>query len=163
MKSIRLCAMGLALIFVGAVFAQDPPAPPKMMDPNAKPEFEVASIKPSDPNQTAWGISMNTSSMLLTEGTTLNDLVKFAYGVHSKQVIGAPEWADSKKFDIQAKPDIPGMPTMNQMKAMLQKLLADRFSLASHKGRKELAVYAITVAKGGVKIQKEENTTVPLP
>jgi uncharacterized protein (TIGR03435 family) len=141
----------------------DPPPPPKMMDPNAKPEFEVASIKPSDPNQTTWGINVNSSGTLLTRGTTLNDLLKFAYDIHPKQVVGAPAWADSEKFDIQAKPDTPGMPGMNQMKAMLQKLLADRFSLASHKDSRELAAYAITVAKSGAKIQKEVNATVPLP
>lgn len=141
----------------------DPPPPPKMMDPNAKPEFEVASIKPSDPNRPGWGINTNSSGILLTRGTTLNDLVKFAYDMHPKQVVGAPAWADSDKFDIQAKPDIPGMSTMNQMKAMLQKLLADRFSLAFHKDRRELAAYVITVAKSGVKISKEENATVPLP
>jgi uncharacterized protein (TIGR03435 family) len=141
----------------------DPPPPPKMMDPNAKPEFEVASIKPSDPNRPGWGINTNSSGILLTRGTTFNDLVKFAYDMHPKQVVGAPAWADSDKFDIQAKPDLPGMSTMNQMKAMLQKLLADRFSLVSHQDRRELAVYAITVAKSGVKLQKEENATVPLP
>jgi uncharacterized protein (TIGR03435 family) len=141
----------------------DPAPPPKMMDPNAKPEFDVASIKPTDPERPGWGINVNTSGTLLTRGTTLNDLVKFAYDMHPRQVIGAPAWADSEKFDIQAKPDTPGMPSMNQMKAMLQKLLADRFSLAFHKDRRELPAYGITIAKNGVKIQKEETVTVPLP
>jgi uncharacterized protein (TIGR03435 family) len=141
----------------------DPPPVPKMMDPNAKPSFEVATIKPSDPNRPGWGINANPSGMLLTRGTTLNDLVKFAYDIHPKQAIGTPAWADSEKFDVQAKPDTPGMPSLNQMKAMLRELLADRFSLAFHKDRRELAAYAITVAKSGVKIQKEQNATLPLP
>ena len=55
------------------------------------------------------------------------------------------------------------MPSVNQMKAMLQKLLADRFSLKFHHEKKELSVYAITVAKGGEKIKKEENSTLPIP
>lgn len=55
------------------------------------------------------------------------------------------------------------MPSVNQMKVMLQKLLAERFSLASHKDRKELSAYAITVVKSGVKIKKEENATIPVP
>lgn len=55
------------------------------------------------------------------------------------------------------------MPSVNQMKVMLQKLLAERFSLASHKDRKDLSAYAITVVKSGVKIKKEENATIPVP
>ena len=49
------------------------------------------------------------------------------------------------------------------MKVMLQKLFAERFSLASHKDGKELSAYAITVVKSGVKIKKEENATIPVP
>ncbi len=132
----------------------EPPPPPKMMDPNAKPEFEVATVKPSDPNRPGWGITVNPSGVFRTLNTTLNDLIKFAYDMHPKQVVNAPAWADSDKFDIEAKPDKPGMPSVNQMKGMLQKLLADRFSLTSHNEKRELSAYAITVVKGGVKIKK---------
>ena len=141
----------------------EPPPPPKMMDPNTKPEFEVATIKPSDPNKPGWGINVNRSGVFLTHNTTLNDLIKFAYDMHPKQVVNAPAWADSDKFDIEAKPDKPGMPSVNQMKAMLQKLLADRFALVSHKDTRELSAYAITVAKGGSKIKKEETAAIPVP
>jgi uncharacterized protein (TIGR03435 family) len=141
----------------------EPPPPPKMMDEKAKPEFEVATIKPSDPNRRGWGITVNRSGILSTLNTNLSDLIKFAYDMHPKQVIGAPAWVDSEKFDISAKPDAAGMPSINQMKAMLQKLLADRFSLKFHHEKKELSVYAITVAKGGEKIKKEENSTLPIP
>jgi uncharacterized protein (TIGR03435 family) len=141
----------------------EPLPPPKMMDVKAKPEFEVATIKPSDPDRRGWGITVNRSGMLITLNTNLSDLVKFAYDVHPKQLVGAPAWVDSDKFDISAKPDTPGMPNINQMKAMLQKLLADRYDLKFHHEKKELSVYAITVAKGGEKIKKEENSTLPLP
>lgn len=141
----------------------EPPPPPKMMDPKAKPEFEVATIKPSDPNRPGWGITVNPSGVFRTLNTTLNDLIKFAYAMHPKQVINVPAWADTDKFDIEAKPDKPGMPSVDQMKEMLQKLLVDRFSLTSHKDNRELSAYAITVVKSGVKIKKEENATVPVP
>jgi uncharacterized protein (TIGR03435 family) len=141
----------------------EPPPPPKMMDPNAKPEFEVATVKPSDPNRPGWGITVDRSGVFHTLNTTLNDLIKFAYDMHPKQVVNAPAWADSEKFDLEAKPDKPGMPSVNQMKFMLQKLLAERFSLASHQDKKELSAYAITVVKSGVKFKKEENAPVPVP
>jgi uncharacterized protein (TIGR03435 family) len=141
----------------------DPPPPPKMMDPKAKPEFEVATIKPSDPSRPGWGITINPSGIFRTLNTTLNDLIKFAYAVHPKQVIGAPAWADTDKFDLEAKPDTQGMPSVIQMRSMLDKLLADRFSLSCHKEKRELTAYAITAVKTGVKIKKEENATVPVP
>jgi uncharacterized protein (TIGR03435 family) len=141
----------------------EPPPPPKMMDPNAKPEFEVSTVKPSDPNQRGWGINVNRSGMLITRNTTLADLIKFAYDLHPKQVIGAPAWFDSDRFDVSGKPANPGMPTVKQMQVMMQKMLVDRFSLTFHKDKKELTAYAITVAKGGEKIQKETNASVPIP
>ena len=141
----------------------EPLPPPKMMDEKAKPEFEVATIKPSDPNRPSWGITVNRSGMFNTLNTNLSDLIKFAYDMHPRQVIGAPAWVDSEKFDLSAKPSVPGMPSVNQMKAMLQKLLVDRFNLTFHHEKKELSVYAITVAKGGEKIKKEENSKLPIP
>jgi uncharacterized protein (TIGR03435 family) len=141
----------------------DPPPTPKMMAPDAKPSFEVATVKPSDPNRRGWGITVDQSGVFHTLNTTLNDLLKFAYDMHPKQVVGAPAWADSDKFDLEAKPDKAGMPSVNQMKIMLQGLLADRFALVSHKDKKELAAYAIAVSKGGVKIKKEENAPIPVP
>jgi uncharacterized protein (TIGR03435 family) len=141
----------------------EPPPPPKMMDPNAKPEFEVATIKPSDPNRPGWGININRSGKFTTLNTTLADLIKFAYDLHPKQVVGAPAWFDSDKFDLEGKPDTPGIPSVTQMRMMMQKLLVDRFSLKFHKDQKELSAYAITVSKSGEKIRKEENAPVPVP
>ncbi len=141
----------------------EPLPPPKMIDPNAKVEFEVATIKTPDPNRPGWGINVNRSGTFTTHNTTLADLVKFAFDLHPKQVIGAPAWYDTDKFDIEAKPDKSGMPSVKQMQAMLQKLLADRFSLQYHKEKKELSAYSVTVAKEGIKFDKEENNPTPVP
>jgi uncharacterized protein (TIGR03435 family) len=106
---------------------------------------------------------VNRSGMLITRNTTLADLIKFAYDLHPKQVIGAPAWFDSDRVDISAKPNAAGMPTVTQMKMMLQKMLVDRYALTFHNDKRELTAYTITVAKGGAKIQKEENSPLPLP
>jgi uncharacterized protein (TIGR03435 family) len=141
----------------------EPPPPPKMMDANAKPQFEVATIKPSDPNHTGWGIGINPSGMINTLNTTLADLIKFCYDLHPKQVVNAPSWFDSEKFDVSAKPDQPGMASLPQMKAMMQQLIVDRFGLKFHDDKREMQAYAITVSKGGAKIKKEETAKLPLP
>jgi len=141
----------------------EPPPPPKMMDTKARPEFEVATIKPSDPNRPGQGIGINRSGILNTLNTSLADLIKFAYAVHPRQIVGAPAWVESEKFDLTAKPDTPGLPSLDQAKAMMQKLLADRFSLTFHKEKKELSAYVITVAKGGEKIKKADTAALPVP
>jgi uncharacterized protein (TIGR03435 family) len=143
----------------------DPPPPHQMMDPKAAPGFEVATIKPSNPAEPGYGIrvGVSRSGTITTRNTTLLYLVKFAYDLHPKQVIGAPVWIDADEFDITAKPDQPGFPTVRQMQSILQKLLAERFGLVFHKEKRELSAYTITVAKGGEKIKKEEDTPEPAP
>jgi uncharacterized protein (TIGR03435 family) len=94
-------------------------------------------------------------------GATVNDLIVFAYGVHARQISGAPAWVESDKFDIRGKPE-GGRPNPAQFKRMLQKLLADRFQLAFHRDKKQVAVYALTVGKNGPKLTKSESDS-PIP
>ncbi|HEY7392887.1 MAG TPA: TIGR03435 family protein [Bryobacteraceae bacterium] len=134
----------------------EPPPPPKLMAPDAKPGFEVSTIKPAKPGR-GFSLLVNRSGMLNTTSTSLSDLIKFAYDVHPRQITKGPAWLETEKFDITAKPDTPGMPNPTQLKVMVQKLLADRFQLAFHREQKELPVYAITTAKGGPKLTKSQS------
>src|SRR5262249_47653523 len=131
-----------------------PPAPPKMMAADADPVFAVATIKPSDPNRRRlYSIS---GPEVTAVGVTVNDLIVFAYGVHSRQISGAPAGVDSDKFDIRGKPEGGGRPNPIQFKTMLQKLLADRFQLSFHRDKKQLTVYALTVVRNGPKLTSSE-------
>ena len=85
----------------------------------------------------------------------LNDLLAHAYGVHSKQIVNAPDWANSVLYDITGIPDAPGRPSQKQMGILIKKLLVDRFQLKSHTETRVLSVYAITVAKDGPKMTKD--------
>jgi uncharacterized protein (TIGR03435 family) len=87
-----------------------------------------------------------------TINTTLTDLIGQAYTLHPRQIVGAPDWSKSDKFDINGQPDIEGTPNTEQRRGMLEKLLADRFKLASHREQRELPVYAIVVAPNGPKL-----------
>jgi uncharacterized protein (TIGR03435 family) len=140
----------------------EPPPPPKMMPADARPEFEVATIKPSKPEE-RFSLLVNRSGIMNTTATSLSDLIKFAYDVHPRQISGGASWMESEKFDVTGKPDTSGIPNVNQLKLMVQKLLADRFALTFHREKKELSVYAITIAKGGPKITKEESNPAGLP
>jgi uncharacterized protein (TIGR03435 family) len=127
------------------------------MAADATPEFEVATIKPATPDRPGKGF-MVRGRQFSTVNTTLGDLITFAYGIHAKQIIGAPAWVDTEKFDLAAQPNGEGQPNDKQWKAMIQKLLADRFKLAFHREKKELSVYAIVVGKNGPKLTKSEST-----
>ena len=129
------------------------PEPPKTMPADADPTLDVATIKPSQPGQQGKGFGFRGSEFV-TFNTNMNDLIAFAYGLHAKQITGAPDWFGTDMFDIAGKPDVPGRPDIKQMQSMMKKLLADRFSLKFHKEQKELSVYAIRLASGGPKMSK---------
>jgi uncharacterized protein (TIGR03435 family) len=137
-----------------------PPPTPKIppMDENANPSFEVATIKPSAPDQKGKGFGFRAGHFV-TRNTNLNDLIAFAYGLHAKQIVDAPAWFGADLYDIEAKPDAEGRPNQKQMQTMVQKLLADRFKLTFHHDKRELAVYVISVAGGGPKMTK--STSAP--
>jgi uncharacterized protein (TIGR03435 family) len=140
----------------------EPPPQPKPMDSNANPVFEVATIKPSRPDAQGIGIRVQ-GRQFSTLNTTLNDLIKFAYGIHAKQIIGAPPWGESEKYDITAVPEAQGVPNDKQLRTMVQKLLADRFQLKFHRDKRELSVYTIVLEKTGHKLTKNESNPNGLP
>jgi uncharacterized protein (TIGR03435 family) len=143
----------------------EPPPPPRLMAADAKPVFEVATVKPSNPDTPGQSILVGRGggNLFTTTNTTMADLIVFAYGLHAKQVTGGPSWMGSERFDLTGKPDLPGMPSVPQLRSMLQKLLTERFQLAFHKEKKELSVYALTVAKTGLKMNKAEGNPTGLP
>jgi uncharacterized protein (TIGR03435 family) len=141
------------------------PEPPKALPPmaaDADPSFEVATIKPSKPDQQGSGITLQ-GVRLKTVNTSLAELIKFAYNVQDKQIIGAPAWVDTDKFDIDAQPDTPGTPDKDQVAKMIQKMLTDRYQLKFHRDSKELSAYVLSVAKNGPKMRKSEPDAGNLP
>jgi uncharacterized protein (TIGR03435 family) len=119
-------------------------------------EFEVASIHPTppqEPGHMSIGMSID-KGMLRASGMTLKFLIEQAYDVRDFQVIGGPSWIGSLQYDINAK--IDGDPTNEQMQAMMQSLLADRFKLQVHREKKEMPCYALVVGKSGSKLTKAE-------
>jgi uncharacterized protein (TIGR03435 family) len=125
------------------------------MAADADPSFEVATIKPSDPSRPG-RLFRALPGRYTTINTTLNDLIGYTYGLHARQVTGAPDWVGTEKYDLDGKPDGEGQPNEAQWKTMIQKLLADRFQLKFHHETKELSVYALVVAKGGPKTTKSD-------
>jgi uncharacterized protein (TIGR03435 family) len=130
-----------------------PPSPPKLMAADADPSFEVATIKPN--NSGIVGLQKLTLSgrHFITENSSLADLMMFAYGVQMKQIIGAPDWIEKDRYDIDATPDQEGRPSADQVKTMIRKLLAERFQLKFHHDKRELSAFVLTVGKDGPKLK----------
>jgi uncharacterized protein (TIGR03435 family) len=127
------------------------PEPPKPMAADAIPKFDVVTVKPSDPNRPGKLFTIR-GRHVMTINTTLNDIITFAYGLHAKQIVGAPAWFSTDKFDIDGVPDVEGQPSSKQFKLLFQSVLTDRFKLTFHRDEKELSVYALTVGKSGPKM-----------
>src|SRR5450631_1285735 len=121
-----------------------------------QPAFAVASIRPSaaDVKFEHDGSTETTPGTLRMQDVSVETCIKWAYGVQESQIAG-PAWIDSDKFDITAKTD--GPTTDDQMKQMIQALLAERFKLGFHHQSKELKAFVLTVAKGGAKVHPAAN------
>jgi uncharacterized protein (TIGR03435 family) len=126
------------------------------------PEFEVATIKPSKSSESV-KLKLSDGGIFTATGTSFSDLIKLAYDVHVRQIIGGPAWLETEKYDVVGKPAKPGKPSFDELKAMVQKLLADRFQLTLRHDKRELPVYAITVAKSGPKMIRNDSDPNGLP
>lgn len=128
--------------------------------------FEVASIKLGDPLNPSTSFQFEPGGGIKIEGASLKNLVLFAYDLREFQLTGANGWMNSERYTILAKGVMGQGPAdyrrMNdqQRKAMnalirkrMQALLAERFHLAVHKETKELPIYALVIAKGGIRMQ----------
>lgn len=121
---------------------------------DSRPQFEVASIKPAPADARGSMFGSHGPGMFNTENMPVKVLIANAYGVKDFQLSGGPSWTSTEGYTINAKAPAEGTPEerWKKMKLMLQVLLEDRFQLKFHRETKEMPIYALTVAKGGLKL-----------
>ena len=90
---------------------------------------------------------------------TMVDLIAYAYGMESDKILGGPGWLDWDRFDVLAK--APAATTQQNLNAMVQSLLADRFQLAVHKDTKSMPAFLLTAAKGKTKMKQATGSGDP--
>jgi uncharacterized protein (TIGR03435 family) len=125
--------------------------------------FEVASVKPSGPNDQLM-YRLLPGGRYIANGLTLKMLIGNAYGVPEFRISGGPGWRDSDKYNIEAKVGIPLPPwpdSNKQLSLMLQSLLEDRFKLAFHRETREETMYELVVARGGAKLTQAKADESP--
>jgi uncharacterized protein (TIGR03435 family) len=137
-------------------------APQAPMAADAHPSFEVATIKPADPGELKGGFTVGGHRIYI-ENQSVESLLWFAYAVHQKQIVDGPAWLETQRFDIVGQAGLDGIPNLRQRQEMVQKLLESRFNLKFHREKRDLSIYAITVAKGGPKLIKSAESSDVLP
>jgi len=124
-------------------------------------EFEVASIRPADPSAPLVqpGFGLNTDDAPIPPGGRflaefpIEIYIDFAYKIMPTEaereimLSRSPAWVSKEQFVIQARAD--GNPTKDQMRLMMQSLLADRCKLTVHFERREVPILALVQAKPG--------------
>ena len=156
-------SMGIALIVMAVVdgYPQSTTAPQPPAVKGDKVGFDVASVRESKPNV---GPNMNfplgagdtygpSGGLLLTTNLPLIVYIIFAYKIADAYEMHAlqqqlPQWAISTGFDIRARAENPN-PTKDQMRKMMQALLADRFKLITHYETQQVPVFGLVPQKPG--------------
>lgn len=117
-----------------------------------KPSFEVASIKPADPDpQNRYWVGMTADAgMVRFPNITLRDCIRAAYRMRDFQVEG-PEWMNQARFEINAK--LPAGASFDRIPEMLQTLLTERFQLRLRRDKQELPVYVLLPGTAGPKLK----------
>jgi len=153
----------LPLILLGVSFGGECGAAqaPAVASVTPAPAFDVASVKPSSADARGQSLLMS-QGRFTTENEPLKGLIQFAYNLKSDdELIGAPGWVDSKRFDIEAKEDaafveeaknLSSEQRVSRIRLMVQALLLDRFHLQVSHQTRELPVYALVIARGGPKM-----------
>jgi uncharacterized protein (TIGR03435 family) len=128
--------------------------------------FDAASVKPAPPPPAP---GAGRRGGLAGPGTTDHGRIHYAaisvkallidaYDVKDFQIEG-PGWLDTERFAIDAT--MPPDTSKEQLRMMLQNLLAERFKLAIHRETKELSMYSLVVAKNGPKMKDSAEAAVP--
>jgi uncharacterized protein (TIGR03435 family) len=136
--------------------------PQWQIDAGGKMAFEVVSVIQdlATPNLQTTGSNVpldpmddftSTGGLFYARNTPLRNYLVFAYKLNEDQIRSVasqlPKWAEITRYDIQARG--PGNPTKDQMRLMMQALLADRFKLAIHYETKEIRMFALVLDKPG--------------
>ena len=152
--------VSLFAILMPQAGAQSPSNPSRAAAPQ---KFDVASIRPSPPDQPGWMGIQITGDMFQVRSMSLNALVWYAYasgGPKPQMVSEGKGWMESQKWDIIAKFDDPSFARLSsaersaRVRPMVQALLEERFHLKLHTEMRLTPVYALVQAKGGAKVKE---------
>jgi uncharacterized protein (TIGR03435 family) len=118
--------------------------------------FDVATIKPSDPKNCCGYFWTVDGMQFKTGNTSLRWLIRFAYALNDKQLVGGPEWMDHDLYDVAGRFQGTKPFSDPQCRTALQKLLVERFGLKFHQESREMSAYVLTAPRGTAKLTKSD-------
>jgi uncharacterized protein (TIGR03435 family) len=122
--------------------------------------FELATIKLFDPASPETSFHYDTRGGLKAQGTTLADLIRYAYDLRDFQLSGASGWMSATRYSVVGKGGQTNVP-LAVIRKRVQALLTERFQLALHRESKDMPIYALVLAKGGLKLHRNTSTDRP--
>ena len=136
-----------ALVLAVVVWAA---APSEAQSPTAPPSFQSASIRPSASRDTRAAYTGLDDGSVVINNMSVMAMVAEAYGIDeiiARFVLTGDHPILLDRFNVNAKG--PASANREQQRLMLRTLLADRFGLRTHTEKRDVPVYAVTVAKAG--------------
>jgi uncharacterized protein (TIGR03435 family) len=113
---------------------------------SASPAFDVVSVKKWSATEGAGVAFMQANGSFDRNRTTVTSLVAFAFDLQDFQIVGGPDWIRRDPFSVHARASQTA--SVAQMKLMVQRLLRDRFDMRAHDDERQMASYALTLARG---------------
>jgi uncharacterized protein (TIGR03435 family) len=142
-----IAGIGFVTLLCGAAFGES---------------FDIADVHPS----ATGGNNNHMSGGVLRGGrydlrnATMVELIQMAYGLNdTKTIVGGPGWLDTDRFDIAAK--APQSTSQEDLKLMLEALLADRFKLVVHMDSRPMSVFVLSLGKGKPKLKESDGKGEP--
>ncbi len=149
MTARKYLLLSVACLAIVTLRAQSPDEPDWQKAAGSKMAFDVASVKPSKVPRFRLFLDLGDAKPpggRFSASFGLLVYISFAYKILLPEIAGLPKWT-TKDFDIDARAE--DNPTKDQMRLMMQSLLADRFQLRVHFEAKEASVFALTLVKPG--------------
>jgi uncharacterized protein (TIGR03435 family) len=119
--------------------------------------FDAASVKRNGSGDPAIGFQAGPGGRFAATNIPLKQFIRAAYTLQLYQIVDAPAWVDSERFDVTAvsdrdltdsRPWRPGAPYL-AVQSMMQALLADRFKLVAHEEERDAPGYALVLNRAG--------------
>jgi len=121
--------------------------------------FDTASIRVNTSGREHSEINDPRGGRFTAVNATLSSLVRNAWNLKSFQIENLPGWAETTRYDIDARFDPAVKMTDERFQEMLRGLLVDRFSMKTHWIRREMPIYGLVAAKGGARLTASTSTS----
>jgi len=129
-----------------------PAQSPAPSNANGDRAFDAASIKVNKSDSGPSGISGTIPGRFVVTRTPLKFVILYAYQLLDHQLIGLPDWTGDTSFDITAVYSAASAPADKDVRAMVQRLLKDRFGLVIHPDRRVIPAYDLNLAHSNGKL-----------